>query len=63
MAGETFYIDIAENGDVRVEGEGIVGPECEALTKEIEEALGVVTQKTRKPEFNRRAPILRKNPA
>lgn len=55
MAQE-IIIDIDANGDVTVEGRGIEGPECMKLTKEIEAALGTVTQVTKKPEFHRTVP-------
>lgn len=48
---EEIIIDIDENGDVRFEGKGFVGSECEALTKELEEFIGVVEKREYKPEY------------
>lgn len=50
---EEIIVDIELNGDVRFEGKGFVGSECEKLTKELEEAVGVVTKRTLKPEYRR----------
>lgn len=50
---EEIEITIAPNGDVTVEGKGISGPDCRALTKEIEAALGTVTATKLKPEYHR----------
>lgn len=52
---EKITIDIDEQGNVRVEGHGIVGQDCEALTRDLEEALGVVETRKRKPEYYRTA--------
>lgn len=54
MPNEEIIIDIAPNGDVRIEANNVVGPECESLTADIEEALGVVTARKHKPEFHRK---------
>lgn len=48
---QEIVIDIDPSGDVKVEGKGFVGSECQALTKAIEEALGDVTKTELKPEF------------
>lgn len=50
---EEINIDIGPNGDVTIEGHNIEGPDCKMLTKEIEAALGTVTQTVKKPEFHR----------
>jgi len=51
---EEIIIDISPDGTgVRVEGKDIAGPDCKMLTKDIEEALGVTTHTTVKPEFHR----------
>lgn len=60
MANEEIIIDIAENGDVRIEGKNFTGPECEKVTAAIEEALGTVTSKRHKPEFHRQPEVKRK---
>lgn len=55
-----IIIDIDERGNVRVEGKDINGPDCKMLTKEIEDAIGVVDKIHLKPEFHRAKPVLRK---
>ena len=57
---ETIIINIAENGDVQVEGKGIKGPDCVKLTAEIEKALGEVTKRTKTAEYHEQPKILRK---
>lgn len=46
-------IDIGPNGEVTIEGHGIDGPDCKALTKELEQALGQVEHVEKKPEYTR----------
>lgn len=48
---QEVVIDIDPVGNVTVEGKGFVGSECQAITKEIEAALGDVQQVELKPEF------------
>ena len=48
------------NGDVKIEGKGIEGADCKALTKAIEEALGDVTRTTLKPEYHLKPKVARK---
>ena len=57
---EEILIDIDAQGNVRFEGKGFVGPECEKLTKELEEAVGVVTKRALKPEYQRARVVTRK---
>lgn len=58
-----IIIDIDERGNVRVEGKDISGPDCKALTKEIEDAIGVVEKVELKPEYRRARTVLRKTSA
>lgn len=44
-----FKID--DEGNVSVEVKGVSGPECERITREMEEALGIVSQRTRTSEY------------
>ena len=44
-----FTID--EEGNVSILVKGVAGAECEKLTREIEEALGIVTERSRTSEF------------
>lgn len=43
-------LEVDTDGHIVVEVHGVQGPACQALTKELEEALGTVTKKTLKPE-------------
>lgn len=45
----TFTID--ENGEVKIEVKGAPGEDCMKLTKEIEEALGLVGERVKTSEF------------
>lgn len=44
-----FTID--EEGNVSIQVKGVAGAECEKLTREIEEALGVVSDRSRTSEY------------
>lgn len=62
MASE-IVIEIDAQGNVQVEGVGFVGPECGALTKDLETALGEVTKKQLKPAFHQTQAVRRKQGA
>ncbi len=47
-------VDIAPDGGVKIEAAGFTGPDCEQATKFLEDALGTVEQKHRKPEYHQR---------
>ena len=51
----TIEIIIAPSGEIKIDAIGFKGPDCEQATKFLEEALGVVGQKTKKPEYHQRA--------
>ena len=44
-----FTID--EEGNVSIEVKGVAGADCEKLTREIEEALGIVSERSRTSEY------------
>jgi hypothetical protein len=48
---KSIEVIIHQDGTATVEGKGFSGPECEKATKEIEAALGLTSQKKKKPEF------------
>ena len=48
---KTVEVIIDSEGNVKVETRGIVGAGCEALSRAIEESLGVATSNVKKPEF------------
>ena len=51
MAQHTIKFTINQDGTVTEEVMGVVGNECENLTKRIEERLGVVERVEHKPEY------------
>ena len=51
MAQQTIKFTIRQDGTVTEEVLGVVGNECENLTKRIEERLGVVERVEHKPEY------------
>ena len=51
MAQQTIKFTIKQDGTVTEEVIGAVGNECESLTKNIEEKLGVVQRVEHKPEY------------
>ena len=51
MTQTTIKFSIKQDGTVTEEVMGVVGNECENLTKRIEERLGVVERVEHKPEY------------
>ena len=51
MAQQTIKFIIRQGGTVTEEVMGVVGTDCENLTKRIEERLGVVERVEHKPEY------------
>ena len=51
MAQQTIKFTISQDGTVTEEVMGVVGNDCENLTKRIEERLGVVERVEHKPEY------------
>ena len=51
MAQQSIKFIISQDGTVTEEVIGAVGNECESLTKNIEEKLGVVQRVEHKPEY------------
>ena len=50
----TIEIIIGPGGELQIDAVGFKGPDCEQATKFLEGALGVVGQKTKKPEYHQR---------
>jgi Protein of unknown function (DUF2997) len=48
----TIEIIVSTTGEFTIEGIGFKGAGCEKATKFLEEALGVVNSKVKKPEFH-----------
>ena len=51
MAQQTIKFTINQDGTVSEEVIGVVGDSCQELTKNIEEKLGEVSSREKKPEF------------
>ena len=51
MAQQTIKFTVKQDGTVTEEVNGVVGNDCENLTKRIEERLGVVERVEHKPEY------------
>ena len=51
MAQQTIKFTVKQDGTVTEEVIGVVGNDCENLTKRIEERLGVVERIEHKPEY------------
>ena len=52
---QEIHVDIAADGALAIDATGFAGADCEQATRFLEEALGSVTQKRRKPEFHQHA--------
>jgi hypothetical protein len=52
---QQINVDISASGEVKVEAKCVVGNQCGALTKAIEEALGQTTADVKKPEYFQQA--------
>ncbi len=53
----TIEIVVSSSGEFTIEGVGFKGAGCEKATKFLEEALGVVSTKVKKPEFHQQAVV------
>ena len=51
----TIEIVVSSTGEFTIEGVGFKGAGCEKATRFLEEALGVVDSKVKKPEFHQQA--------
>jgi len=51
---QQINVDIDAQGGVKIDAVGFSGPDCEQATRFLEEALGQVTDKHRKPEYHQR---------
>ncbi len=53
---QELEISIDDDGNVTIKVVGVAGPDCLKLTKEIEEALGIVVDRQRTNEFYQEKP-------
>ena len=51
----TIEIIVSPIGDISIDAVGFKGPDCEKATQFLEEALGVVGQKIKKPAYHQRS--------
>jgi hypothetical protein len=51
---KSIEIIVAPNGEIQIDAVDFKGADCEQATAFLEQALGVVGQKRRKPEFHQR---------
>ena len=51
----TIEIIIGTTGEIQIDAVGFKGPDCEQATAFLEEALGVVGKKIKKPEYHQRS--------
>ena len=51
----TIEIIIGTTGEIQIDAVGFKGPDCEQASKFLEEALGVVGRKVKKPEYHQRS--------
>ena len=51
MSKPAVIVTASPDGTVKVETEGVVGPQCESLSAGIEAVLGTATSNVRKPEY------------
>jgi Protein of unknown function (DUF2997) len=49
---KSIEIIISNTGEIKIDAVGFKGPDCEAATQFLEEALGVVGKKVKKPEYH-----------
>jgi hypothetical protein len=47
----TIEIIVSTQGDISIDAVGFKGPNCEKATRALEDALGVVQQRSKKPEY------------
>ena len=52
MNNKTIEIIIGTTGEIQIDAVGFKGPDCERATAFLEEALGVVGKKIKKPEYH-----------
>jgi hypothetical protein len=57
MNKRTIEIIIGVGAEIQIDAVGFKGPDCEKATKFLEEALGVVGRKTKKPEYHQRSTV------
>ena len=52
---QTIEVIVSTTGEIQIDAVGFKGADCEHATKFLEEALGCVQQKQKKPEYHQRS--------
>ncbi len=52
---KTIEVLVGTTGEIQIDSIGFKGPDCEKATAFLEQALGVVGKKVKKPEYHQRA--------
>ena len=50
----SIEVTVSPIGDITIDAVGFKGADCEKATRFLEEALGIVRQKQKKPEYHQR---------
>lgn len=53
----SIEVIVQPDGQIAIEAMGFSGPDCEKATAFLEQALGVATDRRKKPEYHKRAQI------
>jgi hypothetical protein len=53
----SIEVIVSPIGEIKIDAVGFTGADCETATAYLEEALGVVGQKVKKPEYQQRSRI------
>ena len=56
----TIEVIVSPTGEIKIDAIGFKGADCEHATKFLEQALGVVRQKDKKPEYHRKTQLQQK---
>ena len=56
----SIEVIVSPTGEIKIDAIGFKGADCEHATKFLEQALGVVRQKDKKPEFHRKTQLQQK---
>jgi hypothetical protein len=51
---KTIIVEVAPTGEITIDAAGFSGGSCDEATKFLEEALGTVAVKAKKPEYHQR---------
>ena len=60
MNGRTIEVIVAPDGSLKIDAVGFQGSDCEKATAFLEEAMGQVNARQRKPEYHSRRSVSRK---